>query len=387
MCLQLIFWSCLSFILYTYIGYPIILFILSKINPKPVRKKDFSTWPSVTVVIAAKNEEKNIGARLENLLSQTYQGTFEVIIVSDGSTDKTAEIVQSFKKEFADRGRSLHLIEYFPSRGKPTALNTGVSAAKGEIIIFGDSRQRFSQQAVMELVKNFHFGHIGGVSGELIFVESHDSEIQVEMGTYWEYEKAIRKLESMTGSVIGATGAIYAIRKRLFKPLPPETLLDDVLIPMNIVLQGYRVVFDGTARAYDVVSKDIGSEWRRKVRTLAGNWQLLSIAPCLFIPFCSRSWWKFMSHKICRLLVPFILPLLLVTSFMAEGLFYKVFALLQAGFYMVVLISSKLTFLQKIPLVKIGYFFCVLNLAAMAGFFYWITGNSTRTWKKDTVTG
>ena len=375
-----IFWFTVLFVSYTYIFYPMLLYLLAVLRPKPIRKESPVIWPAVSVVIAAKDEEQRIGGRLENLLQQKYPGTLEVIVVSDGSTDHTVDIARSSEPKFQSRGWDLNVLEYGPSKGKPFALNLGVSKAKGQLIVFADSRQKFDPNAIRELVENFSDKEIGAVSGELLFVESYDSQIETAMGAYWKYEKMVRKLESKTGSVTGATGAIYAIRSELYKPIPKETLLDDVLIPLNIIQQGYRVIFDSTARAFDVVSKDVESEWKRKVRTLAGNWQLISIAPYLFNPFTNKQWWRLMSHKIFRLLVPFCLPLLLVSSIFSPGLFYKACAFPQAIFYASVVMAWKYPQLQQISLVKLCYFFFMLNMAAVAGFFYWITGRTEKIW-------
>jgi poly-beta-1,6-N-acetyl-D-glucosamine synthase len=279
--MKIFFLFSLMFIIYTYLGYPALLFIKAKLFPKSIYKKSNAKLPFVSVVIATKNEAANIQQRLNNLLEIEYpKSLFEIILVSDGSNDDTNQLV----KRYTNSHKNIHLISYFPSQGKPFALNMGVRKALGEIIVFADSRQRFQKKAVAELVENFNDPHVGCVSGELILYDSHDSSIKKEMGTYWHYEKIIRKLESKSGSVVGATGAIYAIRKTLYKDIPCKTILDDVLTPMNIVMQGYRCIFEPSAVAYDSVSKNIESEMTRKIRTLAGNWQLLRLEPGILLP-------------------------------------------------------------------------------------------------------
>jgi len=295
-----VFIFCVFTILYTYFGYLFFLRIKALLLLKPVFKKE--NLPFVSIVIAVYNGDKYIERKLINILSQNYPpNKFEVLVVSDGSIDNTNLIVEKMSLRYPN----VKLIKYFPRRGKPYAINKGVSAARGEIVVFADARQIFDVNALRELVYNFADKSIGCVSGELIFVENLDSKIRKEMGIYWNYEKKIRKLESQTGSVVGATGAIYAIRKKLFEPIPENILLDDVYIPLLIAEKKFRVVFDSAARAFDIVSPDFSKEKRRKIRTLLGNWQLVFYKPSIICPFGHPLWFRFVSHKFLRLLIPF----------------------------------------------------------------------------------
>ncbi len=306
--MKLLFWCCFFAIGYTLIGYPLWLWMLSKIRPKPVHKQcpqQAKMLPSVSVIVVVRNEAVRIERRLANLLEQTYPPSkMEIIVVDDGSTDDTSLRVQSWMQAHCGECGCL-LIRHTPSRGKAFGVDAAAERATGDILVFCDARQRFVQDTLLQLVLNFADPQVGCVSGELVFETTEGSDIQVEMGSYWSFEKWVRKLESRTGSVAGATGAVYAIRKSLFRPIPSHTILDDVMIPLQTALQGYRIVFDPEARAYDVVSKDMQQEGRRKVRTLAGNWQLLVLEPRLAHPLKSPIWFRFISHKICRLLVPY----------------------------------------------------------------------------------
>jgi cellulose synthase/poly-beta-1,6-N-acetylglucosamine synthase-like glycosyltransferase len=338
--MEIVFWLSLAFVFYTYLVYPILLYFWSIFFPKKVEKEDIRFEPTVSVVIAARNEEKNIEQRIRNLIDQDYPiDKIEIIVVSDGSYDNTHGIVEQLASELNDRATGqdnfLRLLSYSPSRGKPFSINTGVAATNGEIVVFTDCRQRFSKDAVRHLVNNFNDEDVGCVSGELVFEETHGSSIQAEMGAYWRFEKWLRRLESKTGSVPGATGAIYAIRKKLFRPIPEQTLLDDVLIPLNIAIQGYRVIFDSEAVAFDTVSKDLSQEKRRKIRTLAGNWQLLIMQPNLMNPLKNPLWIKFLSHKIFRLLVPYCLIALLVTSICLRNL-SSIFVLMAFALFFII---------------------------------------------------
>lgn len=370
------------FILYTYIGYPCLLFLLSRLFPSKIKKNWPAPAPVVSVVIAARNEAGQIAARLNNLLDQDYPSDkLEIIVVSDGSVDETDGIVRDqFCSDTEELPKVTLIIQQQPA-GKPVALNLGVSSAKGEIIVFTDCRQIFAKNAISELVSNFADKEIGGVSGELFFIDADQDGLQVEMGAYWRYEKMIRKLESRWHSAIGATGAIYAIRKKLFHELPAATLLDDVLTPLNIVLSGYRLVFDNKAIAYDYVSKNVQQEWKRKVRTLSGNWQMLTLCPSILNPFHTRLFWQFFSHKLARLLIPYCLIVLFFSSIAGKGTLYSVFTFLQICFYLTALIASLFPRVRQNSLMRLCYFFCVLNLAALLSFWIWVSGRCENIWK------
>jgi cellulose synthase/poly-beta-1,6-N-acetylglucosamine synthase-like glycosyltransferase len=281
--------------------------------------------------VAARNEGARLPARLANLLEIAYPGRREIIVVSDGSTDGTAAAVAPFA------GR-VRLIEV-PPGGKPLALNAGVAAAGGEILVFADARQRFSQEALVELVANFADPQVGGATGELVLdceaAGDSASTIADGVGLYWQYEKWLRRHESLVWSTVGATGAVYALRRALWQPLPPETLLDDVLAPMRAVLAGHRIVYEARALAFDAAAADAAAEARRKKRTLAGNYQILAQEPRLLVPGVNPVWLQYASHKIGRLLVPWALVGVLASSLLlaADSWFYALAFAAQAGFY------------------------------------------------------
>ena len=332
-----LFWILLCLIFYTYLGYPLLLCIKSIFRKYPVSTGHMENYPRVSVVIAARNEGKNIERRIRNIMNQDYpKEKLEVIIVSDGSADATDDIVKTIIRETERSTKGfLRIISHKPSLGKPFCVNTGVTAATGDIVVFADCRQRFADNAIKELGKNFVDQKVGCVSGELVFEETPGSSMQAEMGAYWRFEKWLRKLESATGSVPGATGAIYAIRKELFKPLPVLTLLDDVLVPIRICMQGYRTVFESKAIAYDNISKNFNLEKKRKIRTLAGNWQLLILEPALLNPLKNPLWIRFMSHKIFRLLIPYCLITLLFVAFRLKDVYSFLFLTAVALFFLI----------------------------------------------------
>ena len=363
-----VFWLSFLALSYTYIGYPLVLWVWSRSRPRQVRKD--SSVLSVSVVIAAHNEAKNIAGRIENCLGVDYPSDrLEVIIVSDGSDDGTVDTVSRYV------GRRVKVIILPDRAGKAVALSRGVAIAKGEVIVFTDARQRFAPSAVAELVANFADPLVGAVSGELVLVEEQGRAPLHDAGLYWRYEKWIRKAESRIDSVIGATGAIYGIRKALFVPLPAGTILDDVMIPMRIALQGYRVVFEENAVAYDALSANIEQEFRRKVRTLAGNYQLFRLVPELWSPFQNRLLFLYLSHKVTRLLAPFGLLALLAASVLLASGPYAVTLWLQIVFYGLAWAGWHMRHLAwRIPLTSVPLTFVMLNCAAVLGLVQFLRG-------------
>jgi cellulose synthase/poly-beta-1,6-N-acetylglucosamine synthase-like glycosyltransferase len=326
---EVVFWSALALTFYVYFGYPLLLAAWARLAPKPIRRAPVT--PGVSIIIAARNEASSLRARIENLLASDYPPELmQIVVVSDGSTDTTADILARF------RGRMDLLL--LPAGGKASALNAGVAAARHEVLVFTDARQVFAPDALRALVAPLADSRIGGVSGELLLdceAGGGDSTIGEGVGAYWRYEKWLRRQESAVGSTLGSTGAIYALRRALWRPLPPETILDDVLAPMQAVLAGSRVVFEGAARAYDRAAPVAHAEFQRKTRTLAGNYQLLRLQPRLLVPFVNPVWLQFVSHKLGRLIVPYALFGLLVSSALLadDNPFYAVLFAGQIAFY------------------------------------------------------
>lgn len=295
----------IAVIAYAYAGYPALMCLRARFRPVEVLRHPIR--PRVSVVIAAWNEAGNIAQKLEDLARQSYPPElFEVIVACDGSTDATPFQAERARHLYGERLRVLTLTEH---RGKPTALNAAVAAASGEILVFTDARQKLSHNAIEVLVAHFADPTVGAVGGELAL------EGDAVGGIYWKYEAAIRRWESAAGSTVGVSGALYALRRELWEPLPPETILDDVLVPMRARLAGRRVVLEPLAKAFDKTADD-GREFMRKVRTLSGNFQLLAIEPRLLVPWRNPAWFGLVSHKLMRLAVPYAMVTALVASAM-----------------------------------------------------------------------
>ena len=329
--MESVFWISALLVGYVYIGYPLLIAVLARFRRAP-RKAYFrpTAWPSISIIVAARNERARLPGRIRNLLDTFYPGEREIIVVSDGSTDGTAEALAKF-------GDEIRLIELHSS-GKPTALNAGVASARGDILVFADARQRFAEDALHELIANFTDANVGGATGQLVLdceIGRTESTVGDGLGLYWKYEKWQRRNESRLRSTLGATGAIYALRRDLWQPLPPDTLLDDVLAPMKAVLAGYRIVFDERAIAFDLAAPDALVETKRKTRTLAGNYQILALEPRLLVPLLNPVWAQYVSHKFGRLLVPWALVGVFVSSLALAGSkpWFTAALVFQLGFY------------------------------------------------------
>jgi biofilm PGA synthesis N-glycosyltransferase PgaC len=374
----IVFWSALAFLLYTYLGYPIVLWLRSCLRTRPVMK-DKSYGPKISILIVAHNEEKVIGRKLENTLNLNYQGERpEVLVASDGSTDRTNEIVREFK----DKGVSLLA---FPNRrGKAQALNEAIPRCRGEIIILSDARQTYASEAISELVANFRDPKIGGVTGDLQFQASPNSRGGEQIGLYWRYEKWIRRLQSDTDSIPVVTGAIHAIRKSLFRPLPAGVIADDLAIPMSIIMQGYRVVYDPTAKAYDAFPLTLKEEFRKRVRTIAGSYQYLGLVPRVLSPWSNRICLDVVFHKAFRILAPFALVALFTANLSMTAWPYRVILFLQGAFYLSALVGALLARRGEVPkALSVPYTFLMLNAVACVAFYKLATGAQTYLWEKE----
>jgi cellulose synthase/poly-beta-1,6-N-acetylglucosamine synthase-like glycosyltransferase len=337
-----VFWLLVAFVAYVYAGYPLGLHLWRRLRPRPLATDSTADrTPGVSIVIAARNEGRRLAGRIENLLHLDYPAARrQVIIVSDGSTDDSLEVLARYEATVERVVLS--------AGGKARALNAGVERARFGLLVFADARQAFAPDALQALVAPFSDPQVGAVSGELVLDgEARDrrtpssdrrgravppaatdvdrraranrrhstpSTMAEGIGLYWRYEKQIRRDESAVGSTMGATGAMYAMRRSLWRPLPEDTILDDVLAPMRCVLAGSRVVFADRARAYDRTARNAKDEIRRKRRTLAGNYQLFWLEPALLLPWRNPAWIQFISHKVARLAVPYALPPLLLLS-------------------------------------------------------------------------
>jgi poly-beta-1,6-N-acetyl-D-glucosamine synthase len=362
-----VFWGSAALLAYTYVGYWALLWVRSKIRVKKVEAAPVQ--PPLSIVMVVRNEEAVVDRKMLNLLSLDYPAERkQIVVVSDGSTDRTNEILAPHVAEGAT------VLCSTESRGKAAGLNCAVAECRGEIVVFTDVRQPIETGALRRLVDNFADATVGCVSGELMLGDPERGESKQGMGLYWRIEKRIRELESETGSVVGATGALYAVRRVLLAPLPEGLILDDVLIPMNVAKQGSRVLFEPRARAWDNPNLGEGREFRRKVRTLTGNYQLLQVAPWLLTRENPLRF-EFISHKLLRLVAPFALLAALISCVFLRSPVYRIALLVQVVFYALSVVG--LTGIKIGPLARWGdaaSTFVVLNTAAVVAFANVVAG-------------
>jgi poly-beta-1,6-N-acetyl-D-glucosamine synthase len=364
------FWLCLALVGYAYVGYAIWLWLQVRLHRLPILRR--AILPSVSIIIAVRNEEASLPNKLANLRCLNYPPSkLQIVIASDGSTDRTNDIL---RREEA----TIVPVILQRSNGKASALNEAVKQAEGDILVFQDARQSIEPDAVSELVSCFADSTVGAVSGELLLESASGVPSSDALGIYWKIEKIIRKLESASGSVVGATGAIYAIRRELYTEMPMGTILDDVFIPMHVARMGKRVIFQPAAIARDKLFKERGKEFSRKVRTLTGNYQLLRLAPWIL----SRSnplLFRFVSHKLLRLAVPLLLIILLIVSEMLKGPYYGTVFCLQILFYGFAVLGMLSPSAKRFKPVAIANTFVMLNAAAAIAFYNFVRGRN-RVW-------
>jgi len=370
------FWISFLFTLYVYLLYPIAIWCLAKMRPRePGGPHDLPASPRarVSVCIAARNEAACLAHKIDNLCAQDYpQELLEIIVASDGSTDQTLELLRADVRVTA--------VDCAP-RGKAAAINSAVAAATGSILVLTDARQCLNRGAISALVDRLRDPTVGIVSGELIHLDPA-SNVEANIGLYWRYEKRIRRAESEHFSTVGATGALYAMRKADFVPLPLGTILDDFDAPMAVIKTGKRAVFESDARAYDILETNVANERRRKTRTLAGNWQSLIRNPWLLNPASNPVWWQYLSHKLGRLLVPFALIIMLATACNVASIPYQLFALMQVTFWGGALIGLAFPAMQRFRPIGLASMFLELNAAAVLGLLSFSFGRSGRLWNR-----
>jgi len=364
------------FIVYTLFLYPALLALLSRFCTRPVTR---AFQPrTVTVLLPVHNGQQFLAAKLDSLLAMDYpSGAMNILVLSDGSTDDTAAIA----RQFASRGVVFYDL---PHSGKAGALNAGLREATGEILFFTDVRQQMEPLCLRRLVECFADPSVGAVSGELC-IRSGETQSEVSVGLYWKYEKLIRKWLSSLDSTLGATGCVYAMRRALAAPLPVGCLLDDVFLPLQAFFAGYRVVFDDTARVYDYPAS-LKNEFKRKVRTLAGNYQLLFYMPRLLGP-SNRLWLHFVSHKLSRLLLPFLLLLALGAGLFLPSPWHLICTVPQVLFYLLAWLDLGLS--DKNPLKKLtspcrtftvlmAASFCASSILFRPNAQFWVTTTHRR---------
>jgi biofilm PGA synthesis N-glycosyltransferase PgaC len=357
-------------LLFTYVGYPVSIALLSRISPRrSFPQRPFE--PTVTVCVPLYNASAYLSRKIASLLTLDYPtDKLDFLFVDDGSTDECAAILDAY----ANRDPRIRYLRSPFRRGKPSALNWMRKEATGEVLLMTDARQPIERGALRALVAALAPEEVGCVSGNLEVPTSAGA------GVYWRYEKWIRKSEANFRSLVGVSGALYVIRKVDLIDLPEDLILDDVWIPLRLRLQGRQLLFCEEAVAYDEVYED-DREFGRKVRTLAGNCQLVAKLPTLIVPFVHPSWFEFWSHKLLRLLCPFVLVLLILLSLMGTAtgqspiVFFRLLLIGQLLFYAAALLGRRAGGIGRLCRT-----FVVLNVAALVGLWRFLRGLQRVTW-------
>jgi poly-beta-1,6-N-acetyl-D-glucosamine synthase len=368
-----LFLGCGAFVFYTYVGYPCLVWLWSlkarNHGPRPLAATDL---PDIAIVVAVNNDRDRLTTKIENLTAMHYRGRRRIIVVSDGSDDGTAEV--------ASGSPGVEAIILTARSGKATALNVAMSVVREPIVVLTDVRQELSVDALERLVEHFHDPQVGAVSGLLVHRDATAAQSR-SIGLYWKYESWIRTAQSKVDSTVGATGAFYALRRELWTDLRLDTLIDDFIVPMRIVRQGYSVKLDRRAVALDDLEHHTSGEFRRKVRTLTGNFQAMVSDPWLFSSE-NRLLADWLSHKVCRLLVPYcLLGMLLSSYFLQESIGWLPFWS-QAVFYGIGTIGHRFPRLASIRGIGFATAFTVLNAAAIAALWKFIGTKSDGRWAR-----
>jgi exosortase len=337
--------------------------------------------PRVTLIISAYNEGKSIGEKLENSLALNYpQERLEILVVSDASTDGTDEVVNRY------RPMGIRLIWQLERQGKTAGLNRAVSEASGEIVVFSDANALYHPDAIRKLVRNFNDPDIGYVTGDSRYILDAASGVSLNEGLYWQYERLLKRLETMTGSMVGADGAIYALRRSLYQELHKADI-NDFVNPLQVIARGFRGVYEPEAICYENTTVRFEEEFRRKVRIISRSWRGLWRVRQVLNPFQYGLFsWMVVSHKLLRWLVPFFLVTAMISNFFlfSVGDVYRSLFFAQGAFYMIATAGFIFT-KQNISsrFLNLVYYFCLMNVASMIGVAKGIMGTSHVIWEPE----
>lgn len=375
-----LFWLWLALVVYAHVGFPVLLALVLRLLRTPVpapRPQGDGDLPAVACVISAFNEERHVEARIRNLLTQDYPADkLRVYIGSDGSDDATPRLIQ------AQAGPRVHAFAFPRNRGKASVLNDLVAAASEPIVVFSDANTEFRPDAVRRLVAHFADARVGGVSGELRLLDATGDN---QDSVYWRIEQFLKRGEARLGALLGANGGIYAIRRALYQPLAPDTIVDDFCVAMNVSAAGWRLAYEPQAVALEDTPADISDEYRRRVRIGIGNYQAFFRHP----EYLLRTSWAtrvcYLSHKVLRWFTPHLLLLALLSSaWLAprHGL-YLALMLLQLGGYGGLLVANRLRRSLRLPRpLSLLLFFFALNWAFVVAFWRYLTGQYAGNWRR-----
>jgi cellulose synthase/poly-beta-1,6-N-acetylglucosamine synthase-like glycosyltransferase len=381
--IEVLFWGCALLVVYVYAGYPLVLLAVnSRSASQPPRSTEEPA--RVTLIVSAFNEADCIGAKLDNTLALDYpRQQLDVVVVSDASDDGTDEVVRLYEPQ------GVRLLRMPQRGGKTLGLNAGVAAAEGDIVVFSDANALYQADAIRRLVAPFAATGIGAVIGESTYVEPDSASGQSE-SLYWRYETFIKELESRGGSVVGGDGAIYAVRRSLYRPMAADAL-SDFVNPLQVVASGFRCVYEPRAISFEEAASNFSREYRRKVRIVNRAWRALWSMRAMLNPWSHGSFaFKLWSHKVLRWCVPVFLCAILLLNFalIREHPIYVATLLVQILFYALAMAGFVVRRRDSQPtLIRIPFYFCVVNVAAAVALVELLGGRSYTTWTTSRARG
>jgi len=360
-------------------GYVIVIVLISRIIRNPVKRED-SYEPFITFLITAYNEEKDIGRKLENTLQLDYpKDKMEILVASDGSTDRTDQIVSKYSAMFPN----VRLLRVEGRVGKTETQNKAVKAAKGEVIIFSDATTEYDRNALRKIVRNYADPNVGAVSGRYNYVNRKGSQVGIATVLFWKYENFIKSLQTQIKTITGCCGCIYSVRKSLYEPLRRD-IISDLVEPLKILKKGYRIVFEPEAFAYETTTEKSSEEFRMRVRVITrGINGMLHMKPLfnpIYYPFIS---FQLISHKVLRWLIPaFVVILFFANIFLFDQWFYKVTFVLQSLFFTLAFLGWIADlFGKKIKIFSIPLYFCLVNIASLVSIYNILRGEKKVVWE------
>lgn len=374
--MELILWILIAVTIYTYLGYALLIPVIGLFVKRHVNFDDIT--PRVTFLITAYNEEKNIRKKLTEVLALNYpHGQLEIMVASDGSTDRTDEIV----REFIDQGVILKRVE--GRVGKTASQNEAVKAATGDVIIFSDATTVYEKDAIRKLIRNYNDPEVGAVSGRYEYMNPTGASVGTGSILFWKYENFIKSMQTRIRTITGCCGCIYSVRKAAYVPLPGD-IISDLVEPLMVIQRGYRVVFEQEAVAYEETTEKSQEEFRMRIRVITRAMRGIFYARGLLNPFrFPFVAFQLFSHKVLRWLIPFFLiGLLVVNAFLLDKQFYVMTFALQVAFYLLALAGLAADRAgKKFKLAAVPLYFCIVNTASLIAFFKTLAGQKMVTWE------
>jgi cellulose synthase/poly-beta-1,6-N-acetylglucosamine synthase-like glycosyltransferase len=387
--LQIAFWIALFLVFYTYVGYAILVWFLVKIKSiiKPWQEPEIPAnedLPTCTLAVPGYNEVDFIRAKAENALALKYpKDKLKIVFVTDGSNDGTPDVLREI-----DGIEVWHRDE---RKGKIAAMNRAMEMIDSEITVFCDANTMLNETCLLEIAKHYQDPKVGGVSGEkVVLSDDEDNASGAGEGIYWKYESFLKRKDAELHTLVGSAGELFSVRTELFKPVEADSILDDFMISMRLVEQGYKVAYEPKARASETASVNVAEEFKRKVRIAAGGFQSIARLKSL-LNFFKYGWasFEYVSHRVMRWAVaPFMLPLILllnvVTVMLDQNLLFHVLLVLQFGFYGAAILGWVLEQRKiKLKILFVPFYFSMMNYAVLAGFKRHLKGSQSALWEKS----